>query len=90
MRGARASAARSRGRPPRCRSSSPADRRTIRQVVEVVELQVLVHVEPVAERAGEHPAPGRRADDRELLEREVDRRIPSPRTTSTRKSSITG
>ena len=40
---------------------------------DVVKLEVLVHAEPFAERAGEHAAPRRRADDRELLEREIDR-----------------
>ena len=43
------------------------------QVVDVVELEMLVHVEPLAERAGEHAAAGGGADDRELLERQVDR-----------------
>ena len=62
------------------------------QVLRIVELEVLVHAEPLAERAGEHAAPSRRADDRELLEGRLMVRadIPSPSTTSTRKSSMTG
>ena len=42
------------------------------QVVGVVKLEVLVHVEPFAQGAGEHPATGRGPDDRELLERQID------------------
>ena len=49
------------------------DRDDFGQIVDVVIFEVLVHVEAVAERSGEHAAAGGRADDGEFLERQVDR-----------------
>ena len=42
------------------------------EVVDVVEFEVLVHAEPLAQRAGEHAAAGGGPDDREFLERQAD------------------
>ena len=43
------------------------------QVLRIVELEMLVDAEPLAQRAGEHAASRRRPDDRELLQGEIDR-----------------